>query len=51
MLKDRRALFIEPNDSELIEPTKDYFDGFMQRYLPGLEDSGAYLNKMWTGCK
>ena len=51
MLKDRRVWYIETDNSELIEPTKHYFDGFMQRYFLGWEDNGAYLNKMWTCCK
>ena len=51
MLKERRVLFIEPDDSELIVPTKVYLDGYLQRYLLELEDSEEYLNKMWTGCK
>ena len=51
ILRYMQIRVISFNDSDLIEPTKDYFDGFMQRYLLGLEDSGAYLNNVWTGCK
>ncbi|KAH9213629.1 FAD dependent oxidoreductase [Leptodontidium sp. 2 PMI_412] len=37
------------DDSELIESAKTYFDGYMQRNFRGWEDSGATVNKIWTG--
>lgn len=37
------------DDSELIEPAKNYFDGYMQRHFRGWEDSGAYTDRVWTG--
>ncbi|KAE8362928.1 FAD dependent oxidoreductase [Aspergillus caelatus] len=37
------------DDSILIEPTKDYYNGFMQRTFRGWEDSGAYVKDIWTG--
>ncbi|KAF7197943.1 Gamma-glutamylputrescine oxidoreductase [Pseudocercospora fuligena] len=37
------------DDSKLIEPAKNYFDGYMQRHFRGWEDSGAYTDKVWTG--
>lgn len=37
------------DDSTLIEPVKDYFDGFMQRTFKGWEDSGAVTDMVWTG--
>ncbi|KAL1863349.1 hypothetical protein Plec18167_008211 [Paecilomyces lecythidis] len=37
------------DDSKLIEPAKDYFDGYMQRHFHGWEDSGAYTDRVWTG--
>ncbi|TVY30611.1 Gamma-glutamylputrescine oxidoreductase [Lachnellula hyalina] len=37
------------DDSKLIEPAKNYFDGLMQRHYKGWEDSGAYTDKVWTG--
>ncbi|KXT15908.1 hypothetical protein AC579_5510 [Pseudocercospora musae] len=37
------------DDSTLIEPAKNYFDGYMQRHFRGWEDSGAYTDKVWTG--
>lgn len=36
------------DDSKLIEPAKNYFDGYMQRHFRGWEDSGAYTDKIWT---
>lgn len=37
------------DDSKLIEPAKNYFDGLMQRTFRGWEDSHAYTDKVWTG--
>ncbi|KAF2216294.1 hypothetical protein CERZMDRAFT_64736 [Cercospora zeae-maydis SCOH1-5] len=37
------------DDSKLIESAKHYFDGYMQRYFRGWEDSGAYTDAVWTG--
>lgn len=39
------------DDSKLIEPAKNYFDGIMQRTFIGWENSGAYTDKVWTGSK
>lgn len=39
------------DDSTLIEPAKNHFDGLMQRTFFGWEDSGAYTDKIWTGSK
>lgn len=37
------------NDNELVEDTAQYFDNYMQRYFHGWEDSGAKLDRIWTG--
>ena len=37
------------DDSKLIEPARNYFDGFMQRTFRGWEDSGAKTDMVWTG--
>jgi glycine/D-amino acid oxidase-like deaminating enzyme len=39
------------DDSKLIEPAKDYFDDYMQRTFKGWENSGAKVDKIWTGSK
>ena len=39
------------DDSTLIEPVKNYFDGYMQRTFRGWEDSGAVTDMVWTGSK
>ena len=39
------------DDSTLIESAKKYFDGYMQRTFRGWEDSGAAVDKIWTGSK
>ncbi|KAL2854646.1 phosphoenolpyruvate phosphomutase-domain-containing protein [Aspergillus pseudodeflectus] len=37
------------DDSTLIEPTKNYYDDYMQRTFSGWEDTGAYVKEIWTG--
>lgn len=37
------------DDSTLIQPTKDYYNDYMQRTFKGWEDSGAYVKEIWTG--
>ncbi|EEA19405.1 hypothetical protein TMatcc_009538 [Talaromyces marneffei ATCC 18224] len=37
------------DDASLIESTKDYWDGYMQRYFAGWEDTGAKVEELWTG--
>lgn len=39
------------DDSTLIEPTKVYYNDYMQRTFQGWEDSGAYVKEIWTGSK
>jgi glycine/D-amino acid oxidase-like deaminating enzyme len=39
------------DDSTLIEAAKDYYDGYMQRTFRGWENSGAKVDKIWTGGK
>ncbi|KAJ5351540.1 hypothetical protein N7452_000514 [Penicillium brevicompactum] len=37
------------NDSNLIDSAKDYYDGYMQRTYRGWENTGAKVDKIWTG--
>lgn len=37
------------DDSKLIQSAEYYFDGYMQRHFRGWEDSGAAVDKIWTG--
>lgn len=37
------------DDSTLIESTKEYWDGYMQRYFKGWEDTDAKVEELWTG--
>ncbi|EED23993.1 FAD dependent oxidoreductase superfamily [Talaromyces stipitatus ATCC 10500] len=37
------------DDSTLIEEVKDYYDGYMQRNFHGWEETGAKVDKSWTG--
>lgn len=37
------------DDSVLIEAAKDYYSGYMQRSFNGWENTGASIQKIWTG--
>lgn len=37
------------DDSSLIDSTREYWDGYMQRYFHGWEDTDAKVEKLWTG--
>lgn len=37
------------DDSSLIDSTKTYWDGYMQRYFKGWEDTKAKVEELWTG--
>lgn len=39
------------NDGQMIESAREYFNGYMQRNFHGWEQSGAYVDKIWTGSK
>jgi glycine/D-amino acid oxidase-like deaminating enzyme len=47
--QDPKEWYGVTDDSTLIEPAKNYFDGLMQRHFKGWEDSGATTDKVWTG--
>ena len=51
MSKDKSVWYDNIDDNELIEPAKEYFDGYMQRSFVGWEESGAYVDDIWTGSK
>jgi glycine/D-amino acid oxidase-like deaminating enzyme len=46
---DHSSWWDNTNDAELVAGTKEYFDNYMQRHFHGWENSGARLNKIWTG--
>ncbi|KAF4337998.1 hypothetical protein FBEOM_8097 [Fusarium beomiforme] len=37
------------DDTQVIADVRSYFDGYMQRHFHGWEDSGAYVDEIWTG--
>lgn len=37
------------DDSKLIPEVRAHFDGYMQRYFKGWEDSSAVVDHLWTG--
>ena len=46
---DHSSWWDNTNDAELVQGGKEYFDGYMQRYFHGWEDSGARVSKIWSG--
>ncbi|KAL1617927.1 hypothetical protein SLS56_010767, partial [Neofusicoccum ribis] len=46
---DRSHWYGVTDDASLIEPAKQHFPGFMQRNYRGWEQSGAEVDKIWTG--
>ena len=51
MSKDKSVWYDNTDDNALIEPAKEYFDDYMQHTFVGWEDSGAYVDKVWTGSR
>lgn len=49
--QDKQSWFDNVNDDELVKATAGYFDGYMQKYFRGWEDSGAETARVWTGSK
>jgi glycine/D-amino acid oxidase-like deaminating enzyme len=47
--KDYSTWYDVVDDSTLIEPAKHYFDTYMQDHFAGWEESGAYVDQIWTG--
>ncbi|KAI1039728.1 hypothetical protein LB505_012049 [Fusarium chuoi] len=39
------------DDTQVIDEARSYFDGYMQKHFHGWEDSGAYVDDIWTGSK
>lgn len=50
-LHDKKTWYDTTNDDELIEPARNYFDGFMQKSFRGWENTGAMTERVWTGSK
>lgn len=49
--QDKGDWFNVTNDGEMIKIARKYFDGYMQRHFHGWENSGAYVEQIWTGSK
>ncbi|KFY51597.1 hypothetical protein V497_09001 [Pseudogymnoascus sp. VKM F-4516 (FW-969)] len=47
--QDKKNWYNVVNDDEIIEPAREYFDQYMQRNFHGWEQSGAYVDQIWTG--
>jgi hypothetical protein len=47
--RDTGTWYNNAKDNEMIEPAKEYFEGYMQRNFHGWENSGAYVDQIWTG--
>lgn len=45
----REQWYDNVDDTTLIEASKTYYDGYMQMTFAGWDESGAYVDKAWTG--
>lgn len=50
-LHNKKTWYDTTNDDELIEPARNYFDGFMQKSFRGWENTGAITERVWTGSR
>lgn len=50
-LHNKKTWYDTTNDDELIEPARNYFDGFMQKSFRGWENTGAMTERVWTGSR
>ncbi|KAL2784722.1 hypothetical protein BJX66DRAFT_343758 [Aspergillus keveii] len=48
-VQDLKEWYNNTDDASLIEPAAHHFDGYMQKYFNGWEDTGAYTDRVWTG--
>jgi glycine/D-amino acid oxidase-like deaminating enzyme len=49
--QDTDTWYNNAKDNEMIDSAKEYFEGYMQRNFHGWENSGAYVDQIWTGSK
>ncbi|KIA76009.1 hypothetical protein HK57_00626 [Aspergillus ustus] len=48
-VQDLKLWYNNTDDATLIEPAAHHFDGYMQKYFNGWEDTGSYTDRVWTG--
>ena len=48
-VQDRDLWYNNWDDSKLIPDVRPHFDGYMQRYFRGWENSSAAVDHLWTG--
>jgi glycine/D-amino acid oxidase-like deaminating enzyme len=46
---ERDSWYGNSNDGELVKDGEKYFEGYMQKYFHGWDDSGASLDTIWSG--
>lgn len=49
--RNKNQWYDNTNDSEVMGQVRKYFEGYMQRHFRGWENSGAEIQKIWTGSK
>lgn len=50
-IRSTKSWYGSVDDSKVITEARSYFDGYMQRHFHGWENSGAYVDDIWTGSK
>ncbi|KAL4805161.1 FAD dependent oxidoreductase [Aspergillus unguis] len=48
-VQDLQTWYNNTDDSRLIEPARNHFEGYMQKYFTGWGDTGAFMDRIWTG--
>lgn len=48
---DKNMWYANTDDSQGVGEVKRYFEEYMQRHFRGWENSGAYVDDIWTGSK
>lgn len=49
-IRDLSSWYDNVSDDKLVSPSaEEYFDGYMQRHFVGWENSGARVDRIWTG--
>ena len=49
LVNDRRSWYDVSDDSKLMAPANNYFDGYMQRTFCGWGECSAHVRRHWTG--
>ncbi|RDW80676.1 hypothetical protein BP5796_05374 [Coleophoma crateriformis] len=49
LLHDSSLWYNVVDDTKIVEPAREHFEGYMQKHFRGWENSGAYTDRVWSG--